>query len=275
MEYTAYHFVVEPPLPGSEILIAHLAELGFESFENTEQGFVAYLPETTPPDEEIAALSFEDFQFHFRTEKIRTVNWNEEWEKNFEPVVIEGLLCIRAPFHAKPFGIKHDIVILPKMSFGTGHHQTTRMICRALCKYDLSGKVVLDMGCGTGILAILAHQLGAKEVLGIDIDDWCVQNARENCDNNHCPDIEILKGDASRLTHQRKVDILLANINKNILKKDMAAYVDLLNVGGSIWLSGFFVTDAAELIGLCTGFGLEVEDQFQEDNWAALQFRKT
>lgn len=275
MAYIAYRFKVDPPQPGSDILIAHLSELGFESFENNPQGFTAYINAEQDLLFEARDYVFEDFTYSFETEKIEQVNWNEEWEKNFEPVRIGELLCIRAPFHPVPEGVKHDIVILPKMSFGTGHHQTTRMICSSMCEYDFSGKRVLDMGCGTGVLAILAHQLGARDITGIDVDEWSVENSRENALNNKCPEIKIMNGDASLLKSEAPFDRIMANINKNILKADLPVYVNALNKQGLIWLSGFFVTDTEELQEEAAKLGLKFLKSLQEDNWAALLFQKT
>lgn len=274
MAYIAYRFKVDPPQPGSEILIAHLSELGFESFENNPQGFTAYIHAEHDLLFEARDYVFEDFTYSFETEKIEQVNWNEEWEKNFEPVHIGQLLCIRAPFHPVPKGVKHDIVILPKMSFGTGHHQTTRMICASMCEHDFSGKRVLDMGCGTGVLAILAHQLGARDITGIDVDEWSVENSRENCLNNNCPEIKITNGDASLLKSESPFDRIMANINKNILKADLPVYVSSLNAQGLLWLSGFFITDTEELQEEAGKLGLTFLQSFQEDNWAALLFQK-
>src|SRR6476661_803457 len=246
MAYRAYHFKVTPVQPGSEILMATISEQGFESFNETPTGFTAYI---TEENEKYLNLDirFDDFTFTYSIEKIEDTNWNAEWEKNFEPVFVDDLVCIRAPFHEPARNVKHEIVIMPKMSFGTGHHQTTRLMCREMFSHDLKNKRVLDMGCGTGILAILAKMRGAEEVLGIDIDQWSVENAIENCQTNNFADIRILKGDYDLLKNEKPFDVILANINKNILKKHLPAYAAALKSGGLLFLSGFFVTDADEL----------------------------
>lgn len=274
MAYIAYRFKVEPPQPGSEILIAHLSELGFESFENNPEGFTAYVNADQNFLFEARDYVFEDFKYSFTTEEIQQINWNEEWEKNFEPVRIGDLLCIRASFHPEPKGVKYDIVILPKMSFGTGHHQTTRMICASMCEHDFKNKRVLDMGCGTGVLAILAHQLGARDITGIDVDEWSVENSRENCINNKCPEIKIVNGDAALLKEEAPFDRIMANINKNILKRDLPFYLNRMNEGALLWLSGFFITDVEELLELSAQLGLKHLQTMQEDNWASLLFQK-
>ena len=243
MHYLAYHFVVNPPQPGSEILMAMIADLGFESFDYTQEGFDAYIKEEDAVHLNLSHLVFEHFTFYYNAEKIAPTNWNAEWEKNFEPVVIKDLLCIRAPFHPTSKSVRREIVIMPKMSFGTGHHQTTRLVCEQMFHSDLKNKRVLDMGTGTGVLAILAKQLGAAKVMGIDADEWSVENARENCAANAAAEIEIKKGDVDALINEGNFDVILANINKNILKKHIPHYANKIKSGGKLFLSGFFMTD--------------------------------
>ncbi|MEO6306137.1 MAG: 50S ribosomal protein L11 methyltransferase, partial [Bacteroidia bacterium] len=165
MSYLSYQFTVNPPEPGSEILMAMIAEFGFESFDYNETGFTAYIKEESASGVNLNDLIFDEFTFTYSIEKIPLTNWNAEWEKNFEPVSVDDLLFIRAPFHEPNKKVKHEIVIMPKMSFGTGHHQTTRLVCKAMFETDFKNTRVLDMGCGTGILAILAKFLGAKDIL--------------------------------------------------------------------------------------------------------------
>ena len=160
MPYIAYHFLVTPPQPGSEILMACLGELPFESFDANETGFTAYIREEDDKGLNLDEFSLGDFTFTYSTEKIEDSNWNEEWEKNFNPIVIDDKLTIRAPFHAQTNQTKYELIIMPKMSFGTGHHQTTRLVCRQMMELEMGGAEVLDMGCGTGVLAILAARLG-------------------------------------------------------------------------------------------------------------------
>jgi ribosomal protein L11 methyltransferase len=274
MAYLVYTFKVQPPQPGTEILIAHLAELGFESFESNEDGFKAYAKEESVKAFLPVDYSFEDFNYSFKIEKLEKSNWNEEWEKNFEPVKVGQSLIIRAPFHESDKKFAHEIVIMPKMSFGTGHHQTTRLMCAGMLETDFKNKKVLDMGCGTGILAILAMQLGAREVLGIDIDEWSVNNSVENCKMNGYPEIRILKGDAQTLQSEHKFDCVLANINKNILKADLPEYGKHMNPGAIIFLSGFFITDQDELKEVASNSGLDFLKISSEQEWACLLFRK-
>ena len=274
MSYVAYHFKVEPPQPGSEILIAVIADYGFDTFDSTEDGFTAYIKEESSKDLPLEDLVFDDFKFSWTSEKIETENWNAEWEKNFEPVVVDDLLCIRAPFHEVNTQVKHQIVIMPKMSFGTGHHQTTRLMCREMFGIHLRGARVLDMGTGTGILAILAKLLGAAEVVGIDIDEWSVENAIENCAVNGFPGISLLKGDVDLLQSQKPFECILANINKNILKVQLPFYSTALLSGGYLFLSGFFTTDVTELRGVAEALGFDFVHSRSENEWAMMVLKK-
>lgn len=271
MSYLGYHFKVEPPQPGSEILTALIADFGFDSFDTNPGGFTAYIKEDDAGIIDLSDLTFDDFTYSFRVEKIAAVNWNAEWEKNFEPVHVADLLNIRAPFHPKDTAFRNEIIITPKMSFGTGHHQTTRLMCAELFVTELTGKRVLDMGCGTGILAILASQLGATDVLGIDIDEWSVENSIENCAMNGCPGIVIKKGDASLLSDEQPFDVILANINKNILKTDLPVYSQRLKKNGKLFLSGFFTTDVPELKEVAEANGLRYELHRNENEWAMVR----
>jgi ribosomal protein L11 methyltransferase len=272
MNYKEYTFTVTPPEPGTDILIATIADFGFESFEVTGNGFVAYIPEDLYPDGELKELQFPDFSFTYSTQIIKQVNWNEEWEKNFQPVLVNDDCCIRAPFHKLDKQYTYDIVIMPKMSFGTGHHDTTWLMCKNMLQENFENKTVLDMGCGTGVLAILAKKMGASKVKGIDIDDWSVENAIENCETNHCSDIEIVKGNSQLLTKEKEYDIILANINKNVLKADLPVYVRSLKPKGLLFLSGFFKTDMEELTELATLLSLTPYKQETKNEWAVLIF---
>jgi len=275
MPYLAYHFNVEPPQPGSEILAAMIADLGFESFDYNESGFTAYIRKENAANVKMDEFQFPDFQFSFRVETLEDKNWNEEWEKSFDPVVVEDLLCIRAPFHEPNTVVKHEIVIMPKMSFGTGHHQTTRLMCRQMFNLDLKGKRILDMGCGTGILAILACKLGAKDVLDIDIDKWCVENSIENCNANGCSAVTVELGDVDLIKNEPEFDIILANINKNILKAQIPVYSEKLKKAGSLLISGFFGTDVKELSDFSADFGLKFVSTENENEWAMMKLVKT
>lgn len=216
--YISYNFTVTPKEPGTEILIAELGFAGFESFVENEDGVVAYIQEKDWNEhilDDIYSLKSDEFTISYTKEVIEQTNWNSEWEKNFNPIQVDNLVSIRAPFHENP-NLKYDIVIEPKMSFGTGHHETTHMMVQHLLKLDLTNKKVLDMGCGTGILAIFAEMKGAKPIDAIDIDSWCFENSIENLERNNCTHISVYEGDASLLIN-KKYDVIIANINRNIL----------------------------------------------------------
>lgn len=239
--YLAYHFSVEPKELGSEILIAELGEKPFESFIETENGFSAFIQKdlwTKNILDDIYLLHSPEFTISHTIEEIEQVNWNEEWEKNFEPIDVDGKCHVRAPFHPKT-NAEFDIVIEPKMSFGTGHHETTHMMIQHLLETDVTNMKTLDMGCGTAILAILAEMKGAKPIDAIDIDNWCYLNSIENAERNNCHEISVYEGDAS-LLKDKTYDLIIANINRNILLNDMQQYVDCLNKNGILLLSGFY-----------------------------------
>jgi len=272
--YIAYHFIVSPLQPGCDILISELGDLGFDSFTENETGFDAYITEDLENALDLNPLQFEDFKYTFSKEHIQQTNWNAEWEKNFEPVLVDELLLIRAPFHPSNSHVKFEIEIMPKMSFGTGHHDTTWLMCKHLFNINLQQKSVLDMGCGTGVLAILAKKLGATKVIGIDIDEWSVENGIENCIANNCSDIEIKLGDKEELIQYNNFDIILANINKNVLKVQMPLYASLLKANGVLLLSGFFNTDVEELEKLAQTLHLKLERTFTKNNWAVMKLGK-
>lgn len=273
--YIGYHFTIEPLELGSEILIAELGEKAFESFIETETGISAFVQKDlwdTNILEDIQILSNPEFKIEYTFEEIEQVNWNEEWEKNFEPIDVDGKCHVRAPFHEKT-SAEYDIVIEPKMSFGTGHHETTHMMIQHLLETDLVGKKTLDMGCGTAILAILAEMKGAQPIDAIDIDNWCYLNSIENAERNNCKHISVYEGDASLLIG-KKYDVIIANINRNILLNDMQQYVDCLNENGILFLSGFYTEDIPVISESCTSKGLTYVKQFERNNWVALKFVK-
>ncbi|WP_410881184.1 50S ribosomal protein L11 methyltransferase [Myroides sp. DW712] len=276
MSYIGYHFTVEPLVPGVEILIAELGEKAFESFEETPLGVSAYVQQdlwTEDILEDIFILQSDQFTITYRKEEIEQVNWNEEWEKNFDPIDVDGICYIRAPFHEKT-AAKYDIVIEPKMSFGTGHHETTYMMVRQILNNEMQGKVVLDMGCGTAILAILAAMRGAKHVDAIDIDNWCYLNSIENAERNGCTNIEVFEGNASILVKQPKYDVVLANINRNILLNDMEHYIRTMTDNGEIYFSGFYTEDVPSIKKAAEEKGLTFENQLEKNNWVSLKFKK-
>jgi len=271
--YIGYYFKVEPLQLGVEILIAELGFAGFESFVETEEGVTAYIQkeewQATILDA-VQILSSEEFEISFSHEEIEQTNWNEEWEKNFNPIVVGDVCSVRAPFHEKP-QTKYDIVIEPKMSFGTGHHETTHMMIQHILDNDFSNKSVLDMGCGTGVLAILAEIKGAQPIDAIDIDNWCYINSLENVERNNCHHISVYEGDAS-LLEGKKYDIVIANINRNILLNDLQVYTSCLNTNGVLFLSGFYSHDIPIIEEECAKYDLRLTEKQERNNWVALKF---
>ncbi len=274
--YIEYDFTIEP-LDGmaSEILVAELAECGFESFVDSERGILAYVQENLWHEailNDVYILQSPEFQISYTFKTIQQVNWNEEWEKNFDPIVVEDRCTVRAPFHAQT-ETPYDIIIEPKMSFGTGHHETTYMMLQFLLNTDLTGKKVLDMGCGTSVLAIMAEKRGATDITAIDIDDWCIENSIENIQRNDCQNIKTILGDASTLIG-KEFDVIIANINRNILLADIPTYARSLRSAGTLFLSGFYEADIAIITEKCQENGLKFKSKLQRNDWVALQFEK-
>ncbi len=276
-KYIAYHFTVKPLVPGVEILLAELSEKAFESFVETETGLSAYVQESLHSEdilEDIYILDSEDFEISYKKEIIEQINWNEEWEKNFDPIDVDGQCYVRAPFHpAKE--VDYEIVIEPKMSFGTGHHETTFLMMKHLLETDVANFEVLDMGCGTAILAILALMKGAKHADAIDIDNWCYLNSIENAQRNNINTIDVFEGDASLLANkQNKYDLVIANINRNILLQDMDSYVKSMKPNSIILFSGFYTEDIPYIREAAEQNGLIFEKELEKNNWVALKFVK-
>jgi ribosomal protein L11 methyltransferase len=272
--YIAYDFNVSPKEPATEMLIAQLGYVGFESFVEQDHGVTAYIQKqewNSKILDDVFLLHSNEFNITFEHNEIVQTNWNEEWEKNFNPIQVDDLVSIRAPFHANPL-LQFDIVIEPKMSFGTGHHETTHMMVQHLLALDLDTKKVLDMGCGTGILAIFAEMKGAKPIDAIDIDRWCYENSLENIQRNNCNHITVYEGDASLL--KEKYDVIIANINRNILLSDMKTYTDCLNENGVLLLSGFYKEDIVIIEDEVTKHGVTFETMIQRNNWVALKYVK-
>ncbi|MFC0603933.1 50S ribosomal protein L11 methyltransferase [Winogradskyella pulchriflava] len=271
--YIGYNFKVEPLQPATEILIAELGYAGFESFVETEEGVTAYIQKEEWHKnilEDIQILNSDEFEITFEFNEIEQTNWNEEWEKNFNPIIVDNLVSVRAPFHEKP-ETKYDLVIEPKMSFGTGHHETTHMMIQHILKNDFNGKSVLDMGCGTGVLAILAEKVGAAKLDAIDIDNWCYLNSIENVERNDCKNISVYEGDVN-LLEGKKYDSIIANINRNILLADIERYAKCLNKNGSLFLSGFYKEDIPLIEAECNKQMLKLEETIQKGQWVSLKF---
>jgi len=256
-----------------EILVAELGEAGFESFTENPDGLVAYIQKAdwnASLLDDIQILQSEEVSFSYEVKEIEQVNWNHEWEKNFEPIVVDNEVSIRAPFHKNP-GLAYDIVIEPKMSFGTGHHETTHLMVQHLRALDLKGKQVLDMGCGTGILAIFAEMRGAGSVDAIDIDNWCYENSLENVERNQCKTISVYEGDSS-LLKPNSYDLIIANINRNILLADMEIYIQSLKEQGILLLSGFYTEDIEIINAAAEKNGLLLDKKLERNNWVGLKY---
>ena len=275
MNYIEYDFTVSPTEMGAEILMAELAEVGFDSFEDTPTGIKAYIPKNSWNEQilqDIYLLSNPEFTISYQITEIEQVNWNEEWEKNFSPIVVEDLCTVRANFHPVP-NTRYDIVITPKMSFGTGHHETTYMMLQQLLPLSLEGAKVLDMGCGTGILAIMAALRGAHNITAIDIDPWCVENATENVQQNDCSFITIKEGDVSLIAGEQ-YNLILANINRNILLSDIPAYTQALLPQGLLLVSGFYEEDLPAIKEKCQEVGLTYLSHIERNSWVSAKFQR-
>ena len=264
---------VHPLQPGTEILIAQLGYAGFESFVENENGVTAYIQKEEWNDlilDDIQILTSKEFEIDYTYSEIAQVNWNSEWEKNFESIEVDGKCIVRAPFHPKA-NFEYEIIIEPKMSFGTGHHETTYMMLQHILENDFEGKTVLDMGCGTAVLAILAEIRGAKNIDAIDIDPWCFENSEENVARNECSKIVVHLGDAS-IIPLHKYDVVIANINRNILLNDMEVYKKSLLEEGSLYLSGFYTEDLPIIKDCCNKLGFTFVDKKERNNWVAAKF---
>ncbi len=264
-------------LDAAALLMAEMAEAGFESFVENEQGFTAYIPER-----DFRPTLLDDLRF-FHPESMQVSqslipeqNWNATWEENFEPVEVDDFCSIRAPFHPAAQGKKYEIIIEPKMSFGTGHHETTSSMIRLMKTLDFNNKTVLDMGCGTSVLAILAVLMGAGETVAIDNDEWAYRNSLENTERNKAGHIRVILGDAATLDsfEEGHFDLILANINRNILLGDIPAYARVLRPGGRLLFSGFYTEDRPMILEKCAQFSLDEVRYISLNNWVALETQK-
>ncbi len=271
--YIEYRFTVKPKDPASDLLIAELGEVGFESFVEEEDDVLAYIQKTDWSKailEDLPILENPRYKFTFDYKEIEQENWNATWEQNFQPIIVDDICMIRAPFH-EAINVDYDIVIEPKMSFGTGHHETTHMMLQHILQLDVKGKTVLDMGSGTGVLAILAGMRGATTIDAIDIDNWCYLNAKENVERNNMDFISVYEGDVA-LLEGKKYDLIIANINRNILLADLPSYAKSLNSGGTLLLSGFYTEDLGMITQKCTDLALKFEKNLERNNWVAAKY---
>ena len=277
MKYFEVTFSVSPRNETvTDILSALIAETGFESFVECEGGMQAYVQQLLFDEEAlksiIADFPVPDTEITYNITEPEDKDWNEEWEKNFfQPIVIDNRCVIHSTFHKDYPKAEYDIVINPQMAFGTGHHETTSSILGELLDADLKGKSVLDMGCGTSILAILASMRGADPVTAIDIDDWCVNNSRDNIALNNINNITVELGDASLIEGRKPFDVIIANINRNILLNDMAAYTACMHKGSEIYMSGFYVQDIDAIRSKGESLGLKFVHYREKNNWAAVK----
>ena len=276
MQYIETQLTFSPLTPDNrEILAALLAEIGYDSFMDTPTGLSAYIP-AGAFDEAATAAAVEPVAAVFESLKIESlpvpdVDWNAEWEKNFTPITVAEKCRIRAPFHDYDANYQLDIIIEPKMSFGTGHHATTTLMIQQLFDIDLNGKTVLDMGCGTGVLAIAALKLGAKSAVAIDIDHWSVENTQENAARNNV-EMTVIEGGAEAISGS--FDVILANINRNILLDQMPVYASALNAGGVLCLSGFYTADLDIISQRAQELGLQPAKTVSQDDWVSAKFTK-
>lgn len=271
--YIEYQFTVMPLQPGTEILIAELGYAGFESFVENKTGVSAYIQKDMWNAEilkGIHVLDSDEFEITFQQKEIEQVNWNAAWEENFDPIVVDETCAVRAPFH-EPYHCTYEIIIEPKMSFGTGHHETTFMMMQHILENDYKDKTVLDMGCGTAVLAILAEKCGATKLDAIDIDAWCVENSEENVTRNGCRNISVSLGDANAIP-KGKYHTVIANINRNILLSDMQVYKDSLLPKGELYLSGFYTDDLPIITKACNKLGFTFVGNKERNNWVAAKF---
>lgn len=278
MDYLELNITITPREPWAEIIVAQLAEYGFDSFVDSEEGVLAYGPQKDVDLSKVLAETFlnnelEEVDFSFTQKVIPHQNWNAQWESDFQPVEVEDYLTILAPFHDKNNRKGMIVEIQPQMSFGTGHHETTWLMSKSMFELESFPKNVLDMGTGTGVLAIIAEKLGADSVIAIDIEDWSVENTIENAQRNGCTNIKAICSDKLSVEGKR-FGLILANINKNVLKSQIESYSHVLDTGGTLLLSGFFESDVAELTDFCSRYELKQTNLRIKDSWACIELIK-
>lgn len=256
-----------------ELLIAELSLLSFDAFEEMDEQLTASCEEDVWDEISVKEI-LDRYAVSYKVEKVARVNWNEEWEKNYDPVIIGDQCIVRATFHQPQPQFPYEIIITPKMSFGTGHHATTWQVLNFLLGQELTGKKVIDVGCGTGALAIMAHKRGATEIDAVDIDEWCIENSRENFSLNDCAFIDLWLGGIETVDATQRYDLMLVNINKNVLMEQMQDYALRLPSRGKLILSGFYVDDIPDLKSRGEEFGLHYISQSERSSWAMLVLEK-
>lgn len=273
--FVCYDFKVDPLYPGCEILIAQLSQLGFDSFQENNDGISAYIDSSvlsTVKVQDIQILNSTEFNISFESNNVKKQNWNIKWESNFDPIYVDKICCVRAPFHKKS-NFKYDLVIEPKMSFGTGHHETTSMMISFILANSFYNSSVCDIGSGTAVLAILAEKRGANRIDAIDIDNWCYLNSIENIKRNNSENINVYEGEVEKLMHF-KYDNIFANINLNVLLADIPIYSKMLNKDGVLYLSGFYKKDINSIEKVAEISNLSLVDFKVKNQWVALKFTK-
>ena len=280
MNYYELTFTYTSPVETSiinDVLAAELGEIGFESFAENENGLQWYISDqlynVKGLQDKLAEFPLENVDIHFTETLVESKDWNEEWEKNYFKPIRNGKDCIiRASFHEHEPGYAYNIIIDPKMAFGTGNHETTFLMISEILKLDLTSKELLDMGCGTAVLAILAHMKGAGRVVAIDIDEWCVNNSKDNIALNHIHNITVELGDANLLKGRKAFDVIIANINRNILLADLPHYAACMHPGSEIFMSGFYIQDIPFIREKAESLGMEFVHHREKNNWAAVKF---
>jgi ribosomal protein L11 methyltransferase len=270
-EYITYT-IDEPITEKQEVWIAMLADLGFNGFEQSDKTLAA-TGEKGELDEAAIETFFQENDLLYSKQVIEEQNWNAEWERSFEPIIVDDFCAVRAAFHQPVQGVQHEIIITPKMSFGTGHHATTYMMMQTMQKIDFTGKTVVDFGTGTGILAILAEKMGAAVVEAIDYDEWCIENGTENIEANHCQRIVLKKADD--IKGAQKADIILANINKNVILDNFSAMKEKLNDGGIVLVSGLLATDEQDINAAAVKNNMEQRQIVHRNGWVCILFSQS
>jgi len=253
----------------SDILLAQLSEIGFDGFEEEDNRLKAFIPSANFNEELFITIVIEN-KITFTKSLIEERNWNAFWESNFEPVIVDDFVAIRAEFHQSIAGVKHEILITPKMSFGTGHHATTYMMIEQMSSINFLNKNVFDFGTGTGVLAILAEKLGAKKIVAVDNDDWSIENSKENISKNNCNQVALQKAENAGVGN--KYDIILANINKNVILENLSNLTQQLSTNGMLLISGLLTTDETDILFSTNKLKLILKEKSERNNWIALLF---